>query len=98
MESAVLVFPTWRTNDTAALAPAVGALAARVGTVVALVIEVPAAEGGTRALDPAAAGRLERSLRAAGAEVRVWAADVDPGSALDQLAGAAPTRGPAARP
>jgi uncharacterized protein (DUF58 family) len=92
VETAVVVFPTWRTNDAATLAPVVGALAARVATVVALVIEVAASEGGTRALDPAAASGLVRGLRAAGAEARIWAADADPASALNQLAGTAGMR------
>ena len=92
VETAVLVFPTWRTNEAATLVPAVAALASRVRTVLALLVEVTAAEERTGALEPAAVGGLVRGLHAAGAQVRIWAADADLESTLIDVAGVSPTR------
>src|SRR5437899_10754376 len=72
VETAVLVFPTWRVNDGPGLAPALLALRSRIPRVVAIPVEVPAGETGNVAREPRALADLERQLEAAGAELRIW--------------------------
>ncbi|MDP9298820.1 MAG: DUF58 domain-containing protein [Actinomycetota bacterium] len=92
VETAVLVLPTWRANEPSTLVPAVAALASRVRTVLALLVDVTDAEERSRALERAAVGDLVRGLHAAGAQVRIWAADADLDATLIDMAGVMPTR------
>jgi uncharacterized protein (DUF58 family) len=87
VETAVLVFPTWRANDGPGLAPAVLALRSRIPRVVAIPIEVPVGQSGAPALEPGALAGLERQLLAAGAEVRIWRSDADLDVALGDETG-----------
>jgi uncharacterized protein (DUF58 family) len=87
VETAVLVFPTWKANDGPRLGPAVMALRSRIPRVVAILVEVPAGEAGTLALEPEALAGLERQLVAAGAEVRIWRSDADLADALGDETG-----------
>ncbi len=89
VETAVLVFPTWQTNDAEHLAPAVELLAERIPVVVAVPIVV-----GARARLSALRGDhvegLVQRLRAAGASVHPWR----PGASLAVALGMAPSEWP----
>lgn len=82
VETAVLIFPTWATNDAERLVPAIGRLVECIPTVVALPVVFDAHGDGLaqEALD----GLLQR-MRAAGATVRPWHA----GASLGMVLGAA---------
>ena len=70
VETAVLVFPTWKENGAGALTPAVEALARHIPTVVAVPVVI--AEGARDRLRERDIDGLVQRLRAAGASVHPW--------------------------
>ena len=82
VETAVLVFPTWRGNNADHLAPAVESLAERIATVVAMPIVVESGAMKEALVDERVDG-LEQRLRAVGAEVHVWRPGASLATALD---------------
>lgn len=85
VETAVLVFPTWATNDAERLVPAIGRLVEEIPVVVAVPVVLDPRVAGDVLAQEALDGLLQR-LRAAGATVRPWRA----GQALDVALGAEP--------
>ena len=84
VETAVLIFPTWRENDAEALPPAVARLVERIKRVVAVPIVVRSEGVRPGVLDEASLAGLEQRLRAAGAAVHSWHADQDLATVLSE--------------
>ncbi|HEY6567204.1 MAG TPA: DUF58 domain-containing protein [Actinomycetota bacterium] len=72
VETAVLIFPTWRQNGAEALPPAVQQLAERILRVVAVPVVLAREDSKHHALEAADVAGLEQRLRAAGAVVYPW--------------------------
>jgi uncharacterized protein (DUF58 family) len=83
IDTAVLVFPTWRTNGPEELPSAVQEMTESVPRVVALPIVVTESEGRDVIGGPALAG-LEQRLRALGTSVYPWRGGEDLATALGQ--------------
>ena len=75
VETAVLVFPTWRENDAEAVPPAIELLAERIVNVVAVPVVVNPKASRRRVLDEASMAGLVQRLRALGAQVHPWHGD-----------------------
>jgi uncharacterized protein (DUF58 family) len=82
VDTAVLVFPTWRSNGPDHLPDAVQELAGRIPSVVAIPIVVDGADRGV--LDAPALAGLEQRLRALGVRVYPWREGEDLAAALRQ--------------
>ncbi len=82
VETAVLVFPTWRENDAEAVPPAIELLADRIANVVAVPVVVSSKASRRRVLDEASMAGLVQRLRALGAQVHPWRSDHDLADAL----------------
>jgi uncharacterized protein (DUF58 family) len=89
VETVVLVFPTWRENDAAALPPAVERLAEKIALVVAVPVVLTRHDAKQRVLDDTGVAGLEQRLRAAGAAVYPWLRDQDLAAALSEARGSA---------
>ncbi len=75
LETALLVFPSWRSNDSPALAPGIAELRRSVVRLVAIVVDAASYDPAERlALGPDGVAELARSLRDAAADVFVWGA------------------------
>jgi uncharacterized protein (DUF58 family) len=83
IDTAVLVFPTWRANGPEELPSAVQEMTENVPRVVALPVVVAEGEGRDGIGGPALAG-LEQRLRALGASVYPWRGGEDLATALGQ--------------
>lgn len=88
VDTAVLVFPTWKGNDAEHLAQAVESLAESVPVVVAVPIVVESGNRKDALRDDRVEGLAQR-LRASGASVHVWR----PGTSLDAALGVSHTGG-----
>ena len=78
VRTAVLAFPTWRSNDAGTLTPAIGRLLESVHSVVAVVVEVDAALAPAGSvLAASATDELVSSLEAVGAATYRWALGQD---------------------
>ena len=74
VRTAVLAFPTWRSNDAETLTPAFGHLLESVHSAVAVVVEIdPSVAPAGSVLSASATDELASRLEAVGAEVYRWA-------------------------
>jgi uncharacterized protein (DUF58 family) len=83
VETVVLILPTWRENDSQALAGPVGDLSERFSRVIVLMVE--ASQGSPKtSLSEAAMNEAAQHLTAVGAEVHIWRADAELTDVLDR--------------